>query len=55
LPDGQYELPVAATSSDGEETRAVKLSFSRQSEHHGRVEEHPQDKQLRPPLVSSVE
>jgi hypothetical protein len=54
LPDGNYDLPVAASSADGGETRGVKLDFSRQSQYHGRVEEHPQDQQLQPPLASSV-
>jgi len=54
LPDGNYDLPVLATSSDGVETRGVKLDFSRQSQYHGHVEAHPQDAQLQPPVASAV-
>jgi len=50
LPDGQYELPVAARSPDGVETREAELKFSRASRYHGAVEAHPQDDKLQPPL-----
>ena len=55
LPDGQYELPVAASSADGVETRVADLSFSRASEYHGEVAAHPQDETLQLPLPGSVE
>jgi hypothetical protein len=55
LPDGQYELPAAAHSADGEETRQARLKFSRGTKYDGEVGAHPQDKKLKPPLVSSVE
>ena len=53
LPDGQYELPVAARSADGEETRQAELNFSRASQYQGGVEAHPQDKKLQPPSASA--
>ena len=37
LPDGQYELPAAAQSADGEETRRACLRFSRETEYEGEV------------------
>jgi uncharacterized protein len=54
LPEGQYALPVAAHSSDGVETRRANLNFSRQTSYNGEVGAHPQDKHLKPPLVSAV-
>jgi hypothetical protein len=54
LPDGQYELPVAAQSADGEETRQAELNFSRASQYQGGVAAHPQDAKLQPPSVSAV-
>jgi len=54
LPDGNYSLPAAATSGDGEETRRAGLSFSRNTTYAGDVGAHPQDKNLKPPLVSAV-
>jgi hypothetical protein len=54
LPDGQYSLPAAAHSADGEETREAGLKFSRSTSYHGEVGAHPQDKRLKPPLVSAV-
>jgi len=51
LPDGQYELPVAARSADGLETRAADLKFSRASQYRGAVAAHPQDDKLQPPLA----
>jgi hypothetical protein len=52
LPDGQYELPVAARSADGEETRQAELKFSRASQYQGAVAAHPQDEKLQPPSAS---
>jgi uncharacterized protein len=54
LPDGEYSLPAAAHSADGEETRAAHLQFSRSTEYKGEVGAHPQDKRLQPPLVTAV-
>jgi len=54
LPDGNYELPVAARSADGEETRQAGLNFSRASQYQGGVAPHPQDEKLQPPSVSAV-
>ncbi|MGO8697948.1 MAG: DUF4912 domain-containing protein [Limisphaerales bacterium] len=54
LPDGNYSLPAAAHSADGEETRRAGLSFSRNTTYAGDVGVHPQDKSLKPPLVSAV-
>lgn len=49
LPDGRYQLPALAVSSDGEETREARMEFVRSTEYHGSVEAHPQDLALRPP------
>jgi hypothetical protein len=54
LPDGRYELPAAARSADGEETRRARLRFRRETKYEGEVGEHAQDKDLKPPLVSAV-
>jgi hypothetical protein len=54
LPDGQYSLPAAAHSADGEETREAHLKFSRVTGYRGDVGVHPQDKRLKPPVVSAV-
>jgi hypothetical protein len=54
LPDGEYPLPAAAQSADGEETREAQLEFRRSTHYRGDVGAHPQDKRLKPPLVSSV-
>jgi hypothetical protein len=54
LPDGDYRLPAAAHSADGEETRAADLRFHRGTKYQGDVGVHPQDKNLRPPVVAAV-
>jgi hypothetical protein len=54
LPDGQYSLPASAHSADGVETRQAHLEFSRETTYRGEVGAHPQDKNLKPPLVSAV-
>lgn len=54
LPDGQYELPAVAVSSDKSDARAAELSFSRGTEYRGEVGAHPQDPQLKPPLAAHV-
>jgi uncharacterized protein len=54
LPDGEYSLPAAAHSADGEETRQARLKFGRSTAYQGDVGAHPQDKRLQPPLVAAV-
>jgi len=54
LPDGEYSLPAAAHSADGEETREARLKFARSTAYQGEVGAHPQDKRLQPPLVTAV-
>jgi hypothetical protein len=54
LPDGEYSLPAAAQSADGVETRHAHLKFSRGTAYQGDVGAHPQDPNLKPPLVSAV-
>jgi uncharacterized protein len=54
LPDGQYELPAVAVSADRTDGRAAELKFSRGTEYRGDVGAHPQDPQLKPPLVANV-
>ncbi|MBI3852173.1 MAG: DUF4912 domain-containing protein [Verrucomicrobia bacterium] len=54
LPDGQYDLPAAATSADGSDTRRAGLRFSRSTDYRGEVGAHAQDATLRPPLAANV-
>jgi hypothetical protein len=54
LPDGDYRLPASAHSADGEETRTADLRFHRGTTYQGDVGAHPQDKNLRPPVVAAV-
>jgi hypothetical protein len=54
LPDGAYELPAIAVSADQSDGRAAELKFSRNTEYRGEVGAHPQDPQLKPPLVANV-
>ena len=54
LPDGQYELPVQATSADGEDTRRAQLEFRRRSKYRGAVDQHPQDAALKTPHAENV-
>jgi hypothetical protein len=54
LPDGEYELPAVAVSADKTDGRAAELKFSRGTEYRGEVGAHPQDPQLKPPLVANV-
>jgi len=54
LPDGQYELPVTAVSSDGTEARHADLRFSRGTNYVGDVGQHPQDPALKPPTPENV-
>jgi hypothetical protein len=55
LPDGYYELPAQATSSDQTDSRRAELRFSRQTVYDGEVGAHPQDKGLRVPSPEHVE
>ena len=54
LPDGQYELPVVAVSSDQTDGRAAELAFTRQTGYSGDVGVHPQDPTLKPPTPANV-
>ncbi len=54
LPDGDYELPVMATSADGLEAREARLRFGRHTLYHGAVGVHPQEDGLRPPAPENV-
>ena len=54
LPDGEYELPAVAISADQTDGRAAELRFSRSTEYRGEVGAHPQDPQLKAPLVANV-
>lgn len=49
LPDGDYHLPIQATSADGDDSRNADLSFSRGTEYLGDVGVHPQDERLQTP------
>jgi uncharacterized protein len=53
LPDGKYELPLAAHSTNGEE-RAATLEFSRQTVCSAGTGAHPPDPTLRKPTVENV-
>jgi uncharacterized protein len=54
LPDGQYELPVVAVSSDETDGRGAELKFTRSTEFRGDVGAHPQDPTLNPPTPDNV-
>jgi hypothetical protein len=54
LPDGQYDLPAAATSADGSDQRRADLQFSRSTKYSGDVGTHPQDSALKAPRVENV-
>jgi len=54
LPDGEYELPAVAVSSDKTDGRAAELKFSRDTEYRGEVGAHPQDPRLKAPLAANV-
>lgn len=54
LPDGNYDLPVQATSADASDSRRAELKFSRATQYRGDVGQHPQDKTLRTPRVENV-
>jgi len=55
LPDGQYELPAVAVSTDGTDQRQAELVFSRSTAYSGEVGTHPQDPQLKSPDASALE
>jgi len=48
LPDGTYDLPIAATAAHGD-TRQAHLRFQRGTSYSGQVGVHPQDPSLRTP------
>jgi hypothetical protein len=54
LPDGKYDLPAVAVSSDGTDGRAANLKFGRDTEYLGDVGAHPQDPSLQPPLPDNL-
>jgi len=54
LPDGKYDLPAVAVSTDGTEARAADLKFSRATDYLGDVGAHPQDPLLKAPLPENV-
>ena len=54
LPDGNYDLPAQATSADGDDTRSAALKFSRRTDYRGEVGAHPQDPNMKAPLVENV-
>jgi len=54
LPDGEYALPIMATSPDRVEARSADLAFRRASEYRGEVGRHPQDERLKAPRVENV-
>jgi len=53
LPDGEYKLPAAATSRDGD-TRRADLRFSRATIYTGEVGKHPQDPSLKLPAPENT-
>jgi hypothetical protein len=54
LPDGRFELPITANSSDREESRLAALRFSRFTDYRGQVDAHPQDAGLKTPEAKNV-
>ena len=54
LPDGHYNLPAVAVSSEGDDARAADLKFSRTTKYLGDVGTHPQDPSLKPPRPESI-
>jgi len=54
LPDGKYDLPAVAVSTDGTEARAADLKFSRTTDYLGEVGAHPQDPSLKAPLPENL-
>lgn len=54
LPDGNYDLPAVAISSDGTDARAADLKFSRETQYMGDVGMHPQDPTLKTPSPENI-
>ena len=54
LPDGEFDLPIAAVSSDQIDARAAELKFSRRTAYQGEVGKHPTDARLKPPRIENV-
>lgn len=54
LPDGNYDLPAVAVSSDGTDSRAADLKFSRNTQYMGDVGAHPQDPALKAPSPENL-
>jgi hypothetical protein len=54
LPDGKYDMPAVAVSSDGTDGRAAELKFGRETQYLGDVGAHPQDPSLKPPLPENL-
>jgi len=54
LPDGDYDLPIAAVSADGLDTREARLRFSRHSIYQGSVGTHPQVSHLKKPAPEKI-
>jgi hypothetical protein len=54
LPDGSYDLAVAARPADGAESRQADLFFSRISHYHGEVKTVPRDETLPTPSAGAV-
>lgn len=54
LPDGHYELPIAAFSADRMDARGAELKFSRGTHYRGEVWPHPQDPSLKPPAPENL-
>lgn len=54
LPDGNYDLPAMAISSDGTDSRAADLKFSRNTQYMGEVGAHPQDPALKAPSPENL-
>lgn len=53
LPDGHYELAIAAVSARGDMRRA-ELAFDRRSHYEGQVDPHPQDSNLKTPAPGNL-
>ena len=53
LPDGDYTLPAQAVSADETDARAAELHFTRDTQYRGDVGAHPQDPELKIPLIEN--
>jgi hypothetical protein len=54
LPDGSYELPLAARSAQGDERRA-ELSFYRGTRYGGEVQALVRNFELKPPAAENLD